>query len=273
MRKICVFGANGYVGTSVFEALRQHEQAQVIGADANTEAVPGLVRLDVNDPERFSAFYKKERPDVVVWSVMAGPQEYELSDQGLLHLIAHLTPCTKLVYISSDFVFARGKGPYTEQDPLQLMPETYALSNYANAKIKAEKFIQRELTNYIILRSGPVYGENARGRLDVQTEKLERLAPLGKPAAYRDDLVRTFVHIDDLVKIVVEMSLNKRTGIYHVGRDKAQSFYEFMKEQAVERGYDPDLVVKEERKLQMNTPQNLGLITERIRTVIRQQIK
>jgi len=271
--KVCVFGASGYVGASVYERLHQCENVQLIGADAKNHTNHDLVELDVNEPEMFSSFYKKEQPDVVIWSVMAGPDEYKLSDQGLLHLIAHLTPCTKLVYISSDFVFARGKGPYVETDPLQLMADDHALSRYANAKVKAERFIERELTNYAILRSGPVYGENAFGLRDTHTQKLVDEVAQNRPAAFRDDLIRTFVHIDDLVNIIVEMTQNKRTGIYHIGPDKQQSFYAFMKEQAELEGYNPELVVKEDRKLQMHIPENTALRTDRIRLVSRQKIR
>src|SRR5699024_12022042 len=75
----------------------------------------GLYKLEVNEPESFSRLYKNENPDVVIWSVMSGPDEYELMEQGFMHLLSHLTPDTKLVYMSSDLVFSDGNGPYEER--------------------------------------------------------------------------------------------------------------------------------------------------------------
>lgn len=271
--KACVFGSGGYVGASIYEALRSSGKMQVIGVDMNEKTEEGKVRLDVNDPESFSTFYKEVQPNVIVWALMAGPDEQKLSDEGLLHLLSHMTPGTKLIYLSSDYVFARGKGPYSEGDQLQLMADDHGMSRYANAKIKAERFIANELTNFVILRNGPVYGENALGVKDAYTEKLQQVIESGEPEPFRDDLVRTFVHIEDLAKIVAEMASNDRTGIYHVGPGKQQSFYEFMKDQAEAAGADPELIKKEERKLEMNLPQNTALLTDRLRMITSQRMR
>ncbi|WLV24259.1 sugar nucleotide-binding protein [Aciduricibacillus chroicocephali] len=271
--KAVVFGSGGYVGASIYEALRKEEKLQVIGVDLNEETKENMVKLDVNDPENFSQVYKEIQPNVIIWALMAGAEEQRLSDEGLLHLISHMTPSTKLVYLSSDYVFARGRGPYSETDVLQTMADDHGMSKYANAKIKSERFIEKELTNFVILRSGPVYGKNARDKLDAHTENLEQTVAQGMPAHYRDDLIRTFVHIEDLSKIVAEMALNDRTGVYHVGPAKQESFYEFMRKQAKQAGYDEALVKKEERKLQMNLPQNTALLTDRLRMITSQQMR
>lgn len=271
--KAVVFGSGGYVGASIYEALRNESKLQVLGVDLNEETKENTVQLDVNDPENFSQVYKEIQPDVIIWALMAGAEEHRLSDEGLLHLISHMTPSTKLVYLSSDYVFAKGKGPYSETDVLQLMADDHGMSTYANAKIKAERFIEKELSNFVILRSGPVYGKNARGKLDAHSEKLEETVARGVPAKFRDDLIRTFVHIEDLSKIVAEMALNDRTGIYHVGPGKQESFYGFMKNQAGLAGYDTELVKKEERKLEMKLPQNTALLTERLRMITSQRMR
>lgn len=171
--KVCVFGANGYVGSSVYKVLKDISGIEVSGTFLEEPSMfDDLVKLDVNEPESFSEYFKEEQPDVVVWSVMAGPNEHELTDQGLIHLITHLTPETKLIYLSSDFVYSAGNGPYKEEDPLSTLPEDHTFSNYTNAKVKAERLIDKELTNYAILRAGPIYGENEIGKLDERTDKL-----------------------------------------------------------------------------------------------------
>jgi|GEM_PF-3066092 len=271
--KVCVFGASGYVGSSIYEAFKNNDKAQAIGVDLDEVSQENFIQLDVNDPESFSQFYKEVQPDIVVWAMMAGADEHRLSDEGLLHLISHMEPCTKLIYLSSDYVFAKGKGPYAEDDMLQLMADDHGMSGYANAKIKAERFIERELTNFCILRTGPIYGKNASGKLDLHMQRLEEAAESGDSVSARDDLIRTFVHIDDFCKIVVEMAMGNRTGIYHVGPGKHQSFYEFMKEQANLAGYDETVVRKEERKVEMNLPKNTALLTDRLRMITTQNIR
>ncbi len=139
-----------------------------------------LHKLDVNEPESFSGFYKTMQPDVVVWSVMSGSYEDELINEGLFHLLTHLTPETKLVYLSTDFVFTDGNGPYTEADPTGKLPDEHVWSTYANAKVKAERLITKELTNYAILRAGPIYGKNSLGKRDERTEEMIAALERGK---------------------------------------------------------------------------------------------
>ncbi|WP_077358840.1 sugar nucleotide-binding protein [Virgibacillus halodenitrificans] len=266
--KVCVFGANGYVGSSVYKVLKDISGIEVSGTFLEDPSMfDDLVKLDVNEPESFSEYFKEEQPDVVVWSVMAGPNEHELTDQGLIHLITHLTPETKLIYLSSDFVYSAGNGPYKEEDPLSTLPEDHTFSNYTNAKVKAERLIDKELTNYAILRAGPIYGENEIGKLDERTDKLAYHLRADKPIAFRDDLIRSFVHVADLAAVIVEFVQNDLIGVYNTGPEKTQSFYEFMGEEAEKLGYDADLVEKgsEEERVDEEIPKNTSLNTEKIK--------
>lgn len=268
--KVCVFGASGYVGASIYEKIKQRQELEVIGTYLEEAVFSNLVRLDVNEAEDFSRFFKKERPDIVIWSVMSGPEEGRVSDQGLIHLITHLEPNTKLIYISSDFVFARGRGPYFEEDTPSLLPEDHPLSNYANAKVKAEKFIQNELTNYLILRCGPIYGKNVLGKKDTHTMQLDTYVQRGESVAFRDDLIRTFVHVEDIADVVDELLGTKLTGILHVGPEKEESFFDFMQKRARHYGLDPKLITRADPKVQqVNSPKNIALVTDRISRVVR----
>lgn len=266
--KICVFGASGYVGASVYKQLDENPDVDVVGTYLIEPPTMGhLYKLDINDPESFSEFYKQEKPDVVVWSVMSGEDEPELMDQGLMHLLTHITPDTKLVYMSSDFVFSAGNGPYEATDPITTLPEDHLFHNYTNAKVKAERLIDNELSNYVILRTGPIYGENKVGMLDEYTDKLAYHLRTGKEVAFRDDLIRTFISVEDLADIMVKMALNDKIGIYHVGEEEQISFYAFMQQTARRLGYDPKLVAKgsEKEVHDKEIPKNTSLVTMEIR--------
>ncbi|MBP1969811.1 dTDP-4-dehydrorhamnose reductase [Virgibacillus natechei] len=274
--KVCVFGASGYVGTSVYKSLESMEDFEVSGTYLDHNPIfDNLYKLDINEPESFSDFFKKESPDVVIWSVMNGPNEHVLTDQGLLHLITHLTPATKLIYISSDFVYSAGKGPYVEEDPLSTLPNDHLFSTYTNAKVKAERFILNELSNYVILRVGPVYGENQAGKMDERTEKLFRQLDSGQPIAFRDDLIRTFVHVEDLANVIVEMLEKDIIGIFNVGPSEKRSFYEFMSGIADQFGYHSNLVEKdsEYEEADQEIPKDTSLITEKITKTVNQNFR
>lgn len=271
--KVCVFGANGYVGGSIYKMLKEMPDTNVTGTFLKEPTMfDDLYKLDVNQPESFSEFFKQTQPDIVVWSVMSGPNEHELTDQGLMHLITHLSPQTKLVYLSSDFVFSEGNGPYDEEDSLSKLPDDHLYSNYANAKVKAERFITKELSNYVILRAGPIYGENKIGKLDERTDELACHLHSGKTVAFRDDLTRTFVHVDDLADVILEFVQNDVTGVYHAGARESQSFYQFMRDKAEQLGYNKGLVEKESEKeiVDQEVPKNTSLNTEKITKIMKQ---
>ncbi|MFC4558136.1 sugar nucleotide-binding protein [Virgibacillus kekensis] len=274
--KVCVFGASGYVGASVYQKLKDAKDVEVVGTYLEEPAIfDDLYKLDVNEEEAFSNFYKETKPDVVVWSVMDGPNEHELIDRGLINLITFLTPQTKLVYMSSDFVFTDGKGPYDEEDNTSKLPEDHIYSNYANAKVKAEHFITKELSNYVILRAGPIYGENAIGKLDQRTDELSCRLRSDQQAEFRNDLVRTFVHVEDLANVIVEFAGNEEKGLFHVGPEDKKSFYEFMQQMAEQMGYDPDLVKKgsEDEIADREIPKDISLKTEKIKEVTKQNFR
>lgn len=274
--KVCVFGANGYAGASIYKLLQDVPGIEVSGTYLDEPPMfDNLYKLNINDPESFSSYYKQENPDVVVWSVMSGPNEHELTDQGLMHLLTHLTPETKIIYISSDFVYSAGQGPYSEEDPLSTLPEDHLFSNYTNAKVKAERLISKELSNYLILRAGPIYGENQIGRLDDRTDKLSYHLRSEKPISFRDDLIRTFVHVDDLANVIVEMVQNDVTGVYNTGSSEMHSYYNFMQGMAEQQGFNPNLVEKESESEEADyeIPKNTALITEKIKGITKQKLR
>ena len=274
--KVCVFGASGYVGSSVYKKLKDRNTLEVSGTYLEEKPLfDDLIKLDINEPESFSDYYKSESPDVVIWSVMDGPNEHALTDKGLMHLLTFLTPSTKLIYISSDFVFSAGKGPYKEEDPLSTLPEDHIYSTYTNAKVKAERLINHELSNFVILRAGPIYGENQIGKLDERTDKLSYHVKSGQSIAFRNDLIRTFVHVEDLSDAIVRFVENDQTGVFHVGSSEAKSFYEFMRAEAEQLGYNPDVVKRESEyeEADFEVPKNTSLNTDKIAELMKQKLR
>ncbi|WP_100009814.1 sugar nucleotide-binding protein [Lentibacillus sediminis] len=274
--KICVFGASGYVGASVYQLLKKPDGVDVSGTTLEDAPLfEELDILDINEPESFSDYFKRENPDVVIWLVQGGPEEHSLTTQGLMHVITFLRPETKLIYISTDLVFSGGKGPYKEEDPISSLPDDHALRHYTNAKVKAERYIENELTNYVILRAGPTYGENLIGKLDERTDKLAYHLRTGKEISYRDDLIRTFVHVEDFANVIVEMAQNDLTGVFHAGPDVQQSFYTFMQGMAEQQGFDGNFVQKapEEEEPDTEVPKNTSLFTDKIKNKVNQTFR
>lgn len=260
---ICVFGADGYLGSSVFQKLKENGDHTIAGTSfrkSNTDEA--IYELDINQPEAFSSLYKELQADVIIWTLTHPLEEDRLINQGLAHLITHITPATKLVFISSAEVFGEGDGPYTEEDVPVKVSESHPNAYMTNAKIKAEYLVSREVTNHVIIRSGPVYGENRRGKKDRRTAWLEENLAEGKQIKRCSEIYRSFTHIDDLTDFVIEMALRDDRGIFHATSGQSDSYYTFYRKMAEELGYNP-IWVKEQKaeELTRHLPENMVLQT------------
>lgn len=268
--KVCVFGATGYLGASIYRKLSNYIGDHVVGTyRTNPIYSKELYQLDINDPEAFSAFYKEEKPDAVVWAVRSDQEEEVLVNNGLTHLLTHLTPETKLIYVSSDRVFSEGDGPYGEEITVTKLPEDHPQSNYTNAKIKAEYLIENELSQYLILRSGPLYGQNELGKWDKRTQQLEKELSNENETVRSAESIRTFVHVQDLSSLIIEMLHREERGIYHAGPSKSESYFSFSKKMAEQIDWDSNLIVKEEKNKEvLSNPLDTSLHTDKLRQIV-----
>lgn len=65
--KICVFGASGYVGASVYQLLKEQDGVDVSGTTLeDAPSFEELDILDINEPESFSDYFKRKDPDVAI---------------------------------------------------------------------------------------------------------------------------------------------------------------------------------------------------------------
>ncbi|SDK16768.1 sugar nucleotide-binding protein [Sediminibacillus albus] len=259
--RISVFGADGYLGTSIYHLLKQEESNKVSGTCfREPRETEGMEHVDINQPEAFSLFYKKHQPDIVIWALMDMENEELLVAQGLTHVITHLTTQTKFIYLSSHDIFSEGEGPYNEDDHPKKLPEDNPKAAYTNAKIKAERIIQKQLNDYIILRTGPLYGKNRAGELDKRSLLLEESLAKGEPIEKSDDLIRTFTHIDDITTAIAELTKANLTGIFHAGPQQHVSYQSFYRKRAMELGYDPGMVkAQPEKALPSDIPMDTSL--------------
>ena len=126
-----------------------------------------------------------------------------------------------MVFISSDLVFDGTKGKYSEED------EVNPLNVYGKQKVMAEKIINDNLENWLILRASHIYAwspgsdnfvtwviENLKGGLEVQISYDQFVTP---------------IHVENFVDIVIKLLEKDKRGIYHVGEGECLSKYEFVK--------------------------------------------
>lgn len=113
--------------------------------------------LNITDSESIYSYIKDIDIDTVILSAAytnsgnSNNQKelaYNININGVRNVISNLSPKTRLVYISSDYVFKGDKGNYKTTDVTDPVPNNY----YAYTKAVAEEIV-RNYKNHLIVRT------------------------------------------------------------------------------------------------------------------------
>ncbi|MFD2370679.1 sugar nucleotide-binding protein [Brevibacillus sp. GCM10020057] len=273
-RKILLLGASGYLGGQILHELQVRQEGEVTATCFSSPPQSGLLRMDVKDSPAFSAFLRELLPDVVIWSLRGNDSAdaQELVEQGMPTLLAHLPEQAKLVYLSTDGVFGQKAGPHREDAEIVQLDERNPLAGYCNAKIRGEEFVREGHARHLVVRFGPIYGKNAQGRWDKRTQDLAEALTRGGVVVLTQNLYKSFVHVQDLARAVVELALGPYTGTLHVGPAQKASYYTFAVKMAEELGFDSGLVkadeLSAERAGELGIPLDTSLDTGKARSFL-----
>ncbi|MGH9426775.1 MAG: SDR family oxidoreductase, partial [Terriglobia bacterium] len=128
---------------------------------------------------------------------------------------------SKLIYISTDFVFDGKRGEYCEAD------DPAPINYYGKTKFLAELEIMNHCSQYVTLRIGTLYGRGNGIRPNF-FETMEKQLLAGKKPPCIVDQYRTFLCVEDAVraisKLIEEKSLK---GLFHLGGPEKASRFQF----------------------------------------------
>lgn len=220
--KVIILGASGFLGAWVYHKIKNN-QLDVVGTQ-NTSDYSYLIKVDICN-ESDQDFIIEQRPDVLVWCLMAGSNENKLIHYGLKLLIEKLPEHVRIIYISSD-VFSEGKGNYTEEDIPQYFSSANPLSAYANAKIDGERIV-KDRKRHIILRIGPIFGRRINGGWDHRTNSLIQALSNNEVYQRADNMYKTFIDVEQLADAIAELINIDYCGVLHLGPSCKESYYTF----------------------------------------------
>ncbi len=146
---------------------------------------------------------------------------------------------TKLIYISTDLVYAGYRGSMLKEDA-KLIP----VSLYAETKLMGEMKIKETLENYLILRTALLYGfglNHSMCHFHKMNEKLKN----GKPVKLFVDQFRTPISLQDAVEIITKIAqMDINNEIINLGGVKRVSRHELGEILCSIVGYDKSLLEK-----------------------------
>ena len=215
---ILIVGAQGMLGSDLMETLNHTQQE--LGVD--------IEECDITDQKETRNTLSRIKPHWVINAAAYtqvdlceghSEQAFKVNTEGVSNLALVCKEInTKLLHVSTDYVFdGKTKNPYREEDPVN------PLSVYGNSKCRGEATVQDLLDDFIIVRTGGLYGK--RGVNFVNT--------IVKMAQERDELrvvndqwmsPTCTVDLSRAIGTLVQLSSQ---GIFHIVNSGFCTWYEF----------------------------------------------
>jgi dTDP-4-dehydrorhamnose reductase len=224
--RILVTGASGFFGGNLVKFLStEHE---VFGTYHSCK-IKGLHYLDLSDSLQISQLIWQIKPDIIIHAACVTDVDYcethkkeafSVNVAGVKGLLSAADKKTRIIYLSSNYVFDGKKGDYSEYS------HKNPINYYGTTKSVAEELIKTH-KNHLIIRSGMFYGYNEnQDKKNFLAWLLGNLLAQQKVKVVSDQVCNpTF--IDDIAKITCLLVSNNMHGIIHIAGAETLTRLEF----------------------------------------------
>lgn len=220
--KVLVTGVNGQLGFDVIKVLKSR-QIECIGVDMND--------FDITDKSATEEYIKNYAPDAVVhcaaYTAVDRAEDdrdtcFKVNVTGTENIaLACKAIDAKMLYVSTDYVYGgSGTEPFEPTDP------TDPKSVYGETKLGGEKKVIENLSKYFIVRTSWVFGIN--GNNFVKT--MLRLGAEREMLTVVDDQIGSPTYTPDLARLICDLIVTDKYGIYHGTNENYCSWAEFAAE-------------------------------------------
>jgi dTDP-4-dehydrorhamnose reductase len=250
-RRILITGGSGLLGQYVnIEASAKNEILTIYNKFIGNCSSFKNAKIDISDFESVREIFSSFRPEVVIHTA-AITNSISLPDQNPKDVynvnvnatknIAELCEQagTKLIYASTDLVYAGYRGSMLKEDA-KLIP----VSLYAETKLMGEIKIKETFDNYLILRTSLLYGlglNHSRCHFHKMDEELKN----GTPVKLFTDQFRTPISLKDASEIIIKIAKMDISGeVINLGGTERISRYELGEILCSVAGYDKSLLIK-----------------------------
>lgn len=254
--KVLVTGANGQLGYDVVKCLSA-EGIEYLAADRNI--------LDITNEEQVKKVIRNYKPDVVIHCAAYTAVDKAEDEKEMCYAVNVLgtkyvaEACketdAKMVYISTDYVFD-GEG----EQPFDVTDKPNPINYYGQTKYEGELEVQKLVEKYFIVRISWVFG--AHGNNFVKT--MLRLGKEKNEISVVADQIGSPTYTYDLAKLLIEMIITDKYGIYHATNEGYCSWYEFACEIFRQTGMDVKVnpIKSEEYPTRAKRPKNSRMSKE-----------
>jgi dTDP-4-dehydrorhamnose reductase len=278
-QRVLITGANGLLGQELIRVLSLNPKLDVLATGREDtplfeQASVGYTSMDLTDSGRVRQVIEDFGPHVVVnGAAMARVDLCETEREACwsvnVEAVENLvrlcrTHASRLIQISTDFIFDGKAGPYLEDD------RPNPVNFYGKSKLAAENAVrQMNPEKWTIARTVLVYGTGRDlKRTNLGMWIINSLSE-GNPIRVFRDQMRSPTYVADLADGIERIIRFGRHGVFHLSGREYLSLYDFAIAIAEELELDKSLispVTCEELQLEAERPPNTGFIILRAET-------
>ena len=217
--KVLVTGVKGQLGYDVVNELKKRN-IEAVGVDID--------EMDITDASSVDKVIKDASPDAVIHcaaytAVDAAEDNVDIcrkvnkdGTQNIATVCKELD--IKMIYISTDYVFdGEGTRPWEPDDK----PDP--LNVYGLTKYEGEVAVTSTLSKYFIVRIAWVFGVNGKNFI----KTMLNLAKTHDSLTVVNDQFGSPTYTYDLARLLVDMVLTDKYGIYHATNEGIITWYDF----------------------------------------------
>ena len=256
--RVLVTGVKGQLGYDVVKECEKRN-IEAVGVD--------IEEMDITDKDSVNRVIKEAKVDAVIHcaaytAVDAAEDNVEIcrrvnaeGTENIAKICKELD--LKMIYISTDYVFdGKGTRPWEPDD------ERAPLNVYGQTKYEGELAVQNNLEKYFIVRIAWVFGVNGKNFI----KTMLRLAQDHDSLTVVNDQFGSPTYTYDLARLLVDMVLTDKYGIYHATNEGICTWYEFACEIFKQAGIDIKVtpVSASEYKAKATRPENSRMSKEKL---------
>lgn len=249
MESLLVIGASGLLGQHLI--LRGKDYYEMIlgtyfSNPFKIEEVEAL-KLDIVSEQDVFELFDEKRPDsAIIASALTGvdyceehPEEATaLNEEGALNIAkACREHGTKLLYVSTDYVFDGERGDYTEDD------EPNPINVYGKTKLGGERAVLDIAPDSLVARVCVLFGWNRlTAKTNFVTWVLDRIEADNPVELFQDQTI-TPTYADEVSGVLLELIKKQVFGVFHASGSQAVSRYDMGRLIARTFGLNDEMVV------------------------------
>ena len=223
-------------------------------------------KLDLSDKHDFEHIFSIYKPDIIINCGALTDVDYceknkshchSVNVDGVSRILSFSDKNSKIIHISSDYVFDGSKNEYVETDL------THPLNYYGKCKLESENILIGSNRKFLIFRASMLFDNHRNNFFTLVINELKK----NNNIKVATDIKSNPTWIPSLSNVIIKSIYLDLSGLFHYGTDRPISRFDFAMLIARRYNYNADLidpVHSDKIGFKAQRPKNTNLISNKL---------